>query len=130
MFKIESILERKSILFSAICVSIIAILALPVIIPHILHGYHIIHIFLHIGGIILAVFITVLSLLAYRRIRTKRLMLSSCAFGNLILAESVLIIDATWPTLFDIEFLPLAELGHLLTFITLGLLGLAVFKNE
>ena len=87
MFKIESILERKSILFSAICVSIIAILALPVIIPHILHGYHIIHIFLHIGGIILAVFITVLSLLAYRRIRTKRLMLSSCAFGNLILAE-------------------------------------------
>ena len=42
MFKIESILERKSILFSAICVSIIAILALPVIIPHILHGYHII----------------------------------------------------------------------------------------
>jgi len=33
--------ERKSTLFSVVVTGVMAILALPIIIPHILHGYHI-----------------------------------------------------------------------------------------
>ena len=123
-------MERKSALFSIVVTGVVAILALPIIIPHLLHGYHIAHIFLHVGGISLAVFISVLAGFAYYRLRTKRLLLSAIAFGNFIAAEFTLLIDATWPSVFDFEFMPLAEVGHLLTFATLGLLALGVFRND
>lgn len=130
LFRAENILERKSTLFSVVVTGVIAILALPIIIPHLLHGYHLAHIFLHIGGITLAVFIATLALAAYFRLRTKRLLLSAIAFTTFIGAESVLLLDSTWPNIYDIGLMPLNEVGHLLTFITLGLLALGVFRND
>ena len=126
----ENLVERKSTLFSIIVTGVIVILALPIIIPHLFHGYHIAHIFLHIGGITLAVFISTLAITAYIRLRTKRLLLSAIAFSTFIGAESVLLVDSTWPTVYDLGILPLNEVGHLLTFITLGLLALGVFRND
>ena len=122
LFKPENLVERKSTLFSIVVTGVIAILALPIIIPHMLHGYHLAHIFLHIGGITLAVFIATLAISAYFRLRTKRLLLSAVAFSTFIGAESALLLDSTWPNLYDIGIMPLDEVGHLLTFITLGLL--------
>ncbi|MGH1569083.1 MAG: hypothetical protein ACRBBZ_07905 [Nitrosopumilus sp.] len=130
LFRPETILERKSTLFSVVVTGVIAILALPIIIPHLLHGYHLAHIFLHVGGITLAVFITVLAVFAYYRLRTKRLLLSAVAFANFIGAEVVLLVDATWPTVFDFDLMSISEIGHLLTFVTLGLLALGVFRND
>ena len=130
MFRPEQIIERKSTLFSLIVASVVAILALPIIIPHLLHGFHIAHIFLHVGGITLAVFISVLACIAYSRLRTKRLLLSTIAFSNFIVAEITLLVDATWPSAYDLGDVPLSEIGHLLTFVTLGLLALGVFRND
>ena len=130
MFRPERIVEKKSTLFSIVVAGVVAILALPIIIPHLLHGFHIAHIFLHIGGITLAVFITLLAGIAYYRLRTKRLLLSAIAFANFIAAELVLLIDTTWPTAYDLGDMPLSEVGHLLTFATLGLLALGVFRND
>lgn len=130
MFRAESIVEKKSALFSIVVAGVIAILALPIIIPHMLHGYHLAHIFLHVGGIVLAVFISVLAGFAYYRLKTKRLLLSVVAFVNFIAAEVVLLVDATWPSVYDLSELPLSEIGHLLTFITLGLLAFGVFRND
>jgi hypothetical protein len=122
--------EKKSTLFSVVVAGIVAILALPIIGPHLFHGYHIAHIFLHVGGITLAVFITILATFAYSRLKTKRLLLSAIAFGNFIAAEFVRLIDTTWPTIYDLGEMPLSEVGHLLTFATLGLLALGVFRND
>ena len=130
MFRPERIVEKKSALFSIVVAGVVAILALPIIIPHLLHGFHIAHIFLHIGGITLAVFITLLAGIAYYRLRTKRLLLSAIAFANFIAAEFVLLIDTTWPSAYDLGDMPLSEVGHLLTFATLGLLALGVFRND
>lgn len=130
LFRPETILERKSTLFSIVVTGVIAILALPIIVPHMLHGYHLAHIFLHVGGITLAVFITILAVFAYYRLRTKRLLLSAVAFANFIGAEVVLLVDATWPTVFDFDLMSISEIGHLLTFVTLGLLALGVFRND
>ena len=130
MFSPETIVERKSTLFSIIVASIVAILAIPVIVPHLLHGFHIAHIFLHVGGITLAVFITFLATLAYLRLKTRRLLLSAIAFSNFVAAETVLLIDATWPMTYDFQYMPLLEIGHLLTFITLGVLAIGVFRND
>ncbi|MCA9812414.1 MAG: hypothetical protein KC483_06085 [Nitrosarchaeum sp.] len=130
MFRPQAIVEKKSTLFSVVVVGVVAILAVPVIVPHLLHGYHMIHIFLHVGGITLAVFITILATLAYTKLQTKRLLLSAIAFATFIGAEAVLLVDATWPTLYYIGDMSLLELGHLLTFSTLGLLALGVFRND
>jgi len=130
LFKPENIIERKSTLFSVVVTGVIAILALPIIIPHLFHGYHLAHIFLHIGGITLAVFISTLAISAYFRLRTKRLLLSAVAFTTFIGAESALLVDSSYPNVFDFGILPLDEVGHLLTFITLGLLALGVFRND
>lgn len=130
MFRPESIVERKSALFSIVVTGVIAILALPIIIPHIFHGFHIAHIFLHVGGITLAVFISILAGIAYYKLRTKRLLLSFMAFANFIAAETVLVVDATWPSVYDLSEMSLSEIGHLLTFVTLGLLALGVFRND
>jgi hypothetical protein len=130
MFRAEKVLEKKSILFSVVTVGIIAILAIPIIIPHILHGFHLAHIVLHVGGITLAVFISILAIYAYKKLRTKRLLLSSVAFSTFIGAEIILLIDATWPTVFDFDLFSVAEIGHILTFVTLGLLALGVFRND
>lgn len=123
-------MERKSTLFSIVVAGVVAILALPIIGPHLLHGFHIAHIFLHVGGITLAVFITILAGFAYSKLRTKRLLLSAIAFSNFIAAEFVMLIDTTWPTIYDFGEMPLSEVGHLLTFATLGLLALGVFRND
>ena len=130
LFRAETLVERKSTLFSIVVTGVIVTLALPIIIPHLFHGYHIAHIFLHIGGITLAVFISILAISAYIRLRTKRLLLSAIAFSTFIGAESVLLVDSTWPTVYDLGIFPLSEVGHLLTFITLGLLALGVFRND
>ncbi|MBT8172940.1 hypothetical protein [Nitrosopumilus adriaticus] len=130
MFRPEKIVERKSTLFSIVVTGIVAILAIPFIIPHLLHGYHLAHIFLHVGGIALSVFISTLAAVAYYRLRTKRLLLSAAAFTNFIAAEVVLLVDATWPNIYDIGDMSFSEIGHLLTFVTLGLLALGVFRND
>ena len=130
MFRPQSLLERKSTIFSLVVVGVVAILAIPVIMPHLFHGFHIAHIFLHISGITLAVFITILAILAYSKLKTKRLLLSLFAFAIFTAAEIVLVVDATWPTLYDLGDISLLEIGHLLTFSTLGLLALGVFRND
>ena len=130
MFKPESILQRKSTLFGIVVLVIVGTLAIPIIIPHIFHGFHVVHIGLHIGGITLAVFISVIATLAFYRLRTKRLLFTAIAFAIFIGAESVLLVDATWPSIFDIGQLTLLEVGHILTITTLGLLALGVFRND
>lgn len=124
------ILERKPALFSATACAVIAILAVPVIIPHMLHGYHMAHITLHIAGLTLAIFITTLAVASYHRTRSRRMMISSLAFGCFAASEAVLLTDTSWPFLMNIGLLALEELGHLLAFSALGLLAMAVFKND
>ena len=130
MFRPEQILEKKSALFSIVVAGVVGILAAPVILPHVFHGLHIIHILLHVGGITLATFLTILSALAYFRLKSKRLMITTYAFSVFIVGEVVTLIDATWPNIYDIGDLALLEVGHLLLITSLGLLAMGVFRND
>lgn len=130
MFRPEAILQKKSALFGVVVLVVIGTLMIPIIVPHLFHGFHVVHIALHIGGLILAIFITVIANIAYFRLKTKRLFFTSLAFGIFIVAESLQLVDATWPYAFDILGLSLLEVGHILTIGTLGLLSLGVFRND
>lgn len=127
---LSHILENKPALFSVTAGVVMAILAVPVIIPHILHGYHMAHIALHIVGLTLALFLTILSVASYRRTGSRRLMISILAFACFAASEVVLLIYAAWPFMDSIGILPIEELGHLLAFSALGLLAMAVFRSD
>lgn len=130
MFNHQQILEKKSTLLGIIIAGIVGILAVPVILPHIFHGFHIMHILLHVGGIILAVFLTVLAVMAYNRLKTKRLVLTSIAFSIFILAEGITLIDATWPSYYNPWNISLLEIGHVLLLSSLGLLAIGVLRDD
>jgi hypothetical protein len=130
VFRPEVILQKKSALFGLAVLVVVGTLMIPVIIPHVFHGLHVVHIGLHVGGMVLAVFITLIASIAYFRLKTKRLLFSTLAFGMFIVAESLLIIDATWPSIYEISGMSLLEVGHVLTIGTLGLLALGVFRND
>ncbi|MXX21414.1 MAG: hypothetical protein F4Y82_06050 [Cenarchaeum sp. SB0665_bin_23] len=124
------VLESKPTLFSVTAVVVVMILAIPVIIPHMLHGYHMAHIALHIIGLTLALFLTVLAVTSYHRTKSRRLLISTLAFACFAASEVVVVIYVAWPPLTNIGILPMAELGHLLVFAALGLLAMAVFRND
>lgn len=130
LFRLENIFEKKSTLFGIIVIAVIGTLATPIIIPHILHGFHLYHILLHVGGLSLSVFLTVLAVLAFSRLKTKRLFLTMIAFFVFISSESVLLVDATWPTMYDIGLVSLLEVGHLLVITSMGLLAMGAFRND
>jgi len=130
LFRIQNLIESKSSLFGIVIATIIGSLAVPVILPHIFHGFHIYHILLHVTGICVAVFLGVLAVVAYSKLHTKRLLLSAIAFSIFIAAESVVLIDATWPGIYDLRSLSLLELGHMLTITSLAVLAGGVFRND
>jgi len=130
MMNLNSLFQRKTSLFTIVLTGVILLLAIPIIIPHILHGYHLIHIGIHVSGIILSVFLTILAVLAYKNLRSTRMLLTLASFSIFVLAEIVTLIDATWPGMYYIGYSTLSEIGHLLLIVTLGLLSIGAFKND
>lgn len=124
------ITEKKSTLFSVVIFSVIGILIAPIILPNLFHGAHTIHIMLHVGGMIAAVFLTAISLMAYLKTRTKRLLFTFIAFSFFIAAESISLIDVTWPFTFYVGQLSFSDLEHILVIGMLGIFTLAVFRND
>ena len=130
MSLLESIFEKKSNLFTIITLTIIGIVSLPLIFPDILHTQHVLHIGLHVGELILAVFVGILSIIAYCRLKTKRLLLTMIAFSNFIAAAIISLTDTVWPFTFSAGDLSLLELSHILMFVTIGMLALGAFRND
>ena len=130
MFRAETILDKKSTLFGMVFACVLGSLTIPIIIPHAFHGYHILHILLHVAGITLSSFLTVISLVAFYRLGTKRMMFTVIAFSLFVVAESVALVETTWPELYSLGMLSLLETGHLLVFLSMGLLAMGVFRND
>lgn len=126
----EALVEKKGNLFVLCVFAAIGIMFLPVILPHIFHGSHIIHIGLHVAGLALAIFLTISTTYAYVKIRTKRLATAAIAFSLFIAAEVFAVIEATWPFAFYIDAVSMLEISHLLIIGMLGIFSLGVFKRD
>jgi hypothetical protein len=86
----------KLTLLAIITASIIAILWIPVIMPHITHPAMIYHISLHTISVIIAVFLSVVSIFAYRRKNhSLRLLFMSLGFCLLAAIEFLYLFHAT-----------------------------------
>ncbi len=122
--------ENKSKLFGSVILAVIGILIAPIILPNLFHGTHIAHIGLHIGGMVTAIFLTMVTIVAYTKMRTKRLLFTAVAFSFFISAEVISLIDITWPFTFYLGQLSLREIEHILIISMLGIFTLAVFRND
>lgn len=130
MMNPNHLFDSKSNLFTIVLAAVIGLLAIPVIIPHVLHGYHMIHIAIHVAGLTLSVFLSILAIMAYKSFKTKKMLFSLLAFSVFVAAEIVTLIDATWPAIYDLGYMTLSEVGHVLLLVTLGMLSIGVFRND
>jgi hypothetical protein len=127
---LHNITASKYKLFLIISVSIIAILAIPVILPTITHTNIIYHIFLHIVSLIIAVFLSVVSTLAYKRNSGSRLLFMTLGFFSLVVIE-ILYLSYSMMEIEDTNIIiPVVniEIPHLILFVMLTLFGIGFIR--
>jgi hypothetical protein len=125
---IQNMVASKAKLLIAISVVAVAVLSIPVILPHLNHPSMIYHIMLHIASLIVAVFLTVISEIAYKRSGSLRILFMFFGFLALTIVELIYLFDATW----DIGEVALPfvhiELPHVILLVMLTLFGVGVIK--
>jgi hypothetical protein len=116
-------------LLAIVASSVIAILWIPVIMPHMTHPAMIYHISLHTISVIIAVFLSAVSILAYRRnSNSLRLLFMSLGFCLLAGIEFLYLFHAT-ANIVDV-IIPIVdvELSHAILLIMLTLFGIGILK--
>ena len=124
----HDVVSNKPKLFALISILVISALALPVILPHFMHPTMIYHISLHIVSLILAVFLSCVSILAYNRNRNTRMLLMMFGFSLLAVVEILYLFHST-ANIQDIV-VPIvdAEFSHIILLAMLTLFGIGVLK--
>jgi hypothetical protein len=118
----------KPILLALITAVVVGVVA-PLVLPHATHPSMIYHILLHMAGLTIAVFLSVVSFLAYSRSPTTRMLLMAAAFVTLAVVELLYLLQAGG--IYVRQFIiPLAniELSHVVLLIMVSLFGLGVLK--
>jgi hypothetical protein len=125
---LKDVLVSKTKLFAVVSLILISVLAVPVILPHIRHPSMIYHILLHVVSIIIAVFLGLISFLAYSRTGGTRLILMTGGFSLLAIIEFLYLFHAT-ANIEDI-IIPIVdvELSHVILLAMLTLFGIGVLK--
>ena len=123
---IQNMVASKAKLLIAISVIAVAVLSIPVIVPHLNHPSMIYHIVLHIVSLVVAVFLTTISAVAYRRSRSSRVLFMFFGFLALTAVELIYLFNATD----DIGEVALPfvqiELPHIILLVMLTLFGVGV----
>jgi hypothetical protein len=130
VFRPQTLFETKSTLLSVIIFALVAALSIPVILPHIFQQYALFHILLHISGIGFASFLTIVAAMAYHKVKTRRLLFTTIAFGTFILAEVFDLVDAAWQSKYYFWSFSSSEIAHLIMFFTLLMFALSVFRRD
>ena len=117
----------KPILLGLVTAIVVGVVS-PLILPHLAHPSMIYHISLHIVSLAIAVFLSVVSVLAYRRSRSFRLLTMTLGFAALSSVEFLYLLDSSAVlSIFDFSTLGI-ELPHLILLIMLAMFGLGVLK--
>jgi predicted membrane chloride channel (bestrophin family) len=116
----------KPIMLGLITALVIGIVA-PLVIPHVTHPTMIYHIILHIASLTIAVFLSIVSILAYRRTTGARMLFMTLGFIALAAVEFLYLLSATGIMNMDISALSI-ELPHVILLAMLAMFGLGVLK--
>ncbi len=118
----------KPILLGLVTALVVGVVA-PFVIPHATHPSMIYHILLHIAGLTIAVFLSIVSFLAYSRNTTTRMLLMAVGFTTLALVEFFYLLQSEGIVLGQL-IIPAVniELSHMVLLIMVSLFGLGVLK--
>lgn len=117
----------KPILLGLITALVIGVVA-PLIIPHLAHPSMIYHIILHIASLTIAVFLSIVSVLAYSRSTGARLLFMTLGFMALATVEFLYLLNSAGiVNVFDFATLGI-ELPHVILLVMLAMFGLGVLK--
>jgi hypothetical protein len=119
---------RKPILLGLITALVVGVVA-PLVIPHVAHPSMIYHILLHMAGLTIAIFLSIVSVLAYSRNTTTRMLLMAVGFMSLALVEFFYLLQAGGIAIGQV-IIPAVniELSHMILLIMVSLFGLGVLK--
>jgi hypothetical protein len=118
----------KPILLALITAVVVGVVA-PLVLPHVTHPSMIYHILLHMAGLTIVVFLSTVSILAYSRNKTTRMLLMAAGFVTLAVVELLYLLQAGG--IYIGQFvIPVAniELSHVVLLIMVSLFGLGVLK--
>ncbi len=127
---IQTFLSSKTNLFLVLSIMFTSITFYPLIIPHLSHPSMIFHISIHILSLNMAIFLTVISALSFRKTKSKKVLLTSLSFGILLIVEFLYLLQSS-NVLGDyhIPFIEV-EIPHLLLLFMLALFAIGVIKVE
>jgi hypothetical protein len=118
----------KPVLLALITALVVGVIA-PLVIPHVTHSSMIYHILLHMAGLIIAIFLSIVSVLAYSRNTTTRMLLMAVGFMSLALVEFFYLLQAGGIAIGQITIPAVnIELSHIILLIMVSLFGLGVLK--
>ena len=120
---------NKAGLLVLIASVVISLSLVPFILPHLFHQHMIYHILMHLVALILSQFLTVVSLMAYLKSRTTRILFMTFGFVTLVIAEYVYLLNSTE----DIHAIFIShvniELSHLILLIMIIFFGVSFLKS-
>ena len=125
-----SVLETisKPVLLGLITIVVTGV-ASPFLLSHVTHPSMIFHIVLHMAGLTVSIFLSTVSVLAYSRNNTTRMLLMAAGFMTLAVVELLYLLQAGG--IYVGQFLiPVAniELSHMVLLMMVSLFGLGVLK--
>lgn len=117
---------RLLVLIASIVISLSVV---PFILPHLFHQHMIYHILLHLVALILSQFLAVVSLMAYLKSNTSRILFMTLGFMTLVVAEYVYLLNSTEN--FHVLYIPHIniEVSHLILLIMVIFFGISLLKN-
>jgi hypothetical protein len=123
-----NIISSKLKLLAVVTAAVLAVMAVPVILPHITDTSMIYHLLLHVISIIIAIFLGLVSIVAYLRNGRSRLLFMMFGFLLLSIIEATYLFDAT-SKIEDIV-IPIVdiELSHVIFLVMLTLFGIGIFR--
>ena len=124
------LLSNKSSLFLILSIAVLSIAIYPIIIPHITHPSMIYHIILHMISFDVALFLTTISAISYKKTKSKKILFTALSFGFLLVTELLYLLQSS--NLLGAFYIPLIEVEfpHVLLLIMLGLFAAGVLRLE
>ena len=127
---IQNFLNNKTHLFLVLSILFTSCIFYPLIIPHLYHPSMIIHISIHILSLNLALFLTVISILSFKKTKSKKVFLTSLSFSVLLAIEFLYLLQST-DILgdFRVPFIEV-EIPHMMLLFMLTLFAAGVIRVE
>jgi hypothetical protein len=127
---LQSVLSNKKYLFFVLSLAFFSIILYPLIIPHLSHPSMIYHIAIHIISFDVALFLSFVSAMSFRRTKSKKVLLTSLSFGVLLFLEFLYLLESSGILgEFHLPYIDI-EVSHILLLVMLSLFAIGILKVE